>query len=248
MKKQYGLIGYPLSHSFSKRYFADKFLAEGITNSKYDLFELQEIKEVENLFAMEDLMGFNVTIPYKHQIMDFMDNFDDSAKKVGAVNVVKINKDGSKTGYNSDYYGFRVSLEKWIEDFTGIKAMILGVGGAAKAVLAVLEDLSIPYVKISRDNVKGDFTYEDIAKNGNLLLQHRLIINTTPLGMSPNTAAKPALNYDQIGEDHFLYDLIYNPAKTSFLEAGASRGAQIKNGLEMLRLQAEKSWDIWTNY
>ena len=245
MKKQYGLIGYPLSHSFSKKYFTDKFRRESITGCRYDLFEIDNITKVEKVFKTEDLRGFNVTIPYKHDIMDYMDKFDHSAEKVGAVNVVKIDKNGIRIGYNSDYYGFRTSLERWIEDGSGFKALVLGVGGAAKAVYAVLTDLSIPYVKISRDTNKGDLSYEELKGEENIFRQHRIIINTTPLGMSPHINKKPDLDYTLLSNRFYLYDLIYNPSETEFLRIGKKFGTNIKNGLEMLELQAEKSWEIW---
>ena len=247
MKKRYGLIGYPLSHSFSKKYFEEKFQKENITGCQYDLFEIRSVAGVEEVFKIENLQGFNVTIPYKHDIMNYMDSIDHSAQKVGAVNVVKIEPTGGRTGYNSDYYGFRTSLEKWIKNFHGIKALVLGVGGAAKAVYAVLTDLSISYLKISRDPGKGDLTYEELKKEDRVFKNHRLIINTTPLGMSPQINSKPDLNYSKLNKDYFMYDLIYNPAETKFLSEGKTFGSTVKNGLEMLELQAEKSWEIW-NY
>jgi shikimate dehydrogenase len=245
LKRQFGLIGYPLSHSFSGKYFAEKFQREGIPDARYDLFEIDAIDKVDQVFAKPNLLGFNVTIPYKHGIKAYMDDFDHSAKKVGAVNVVKINGDGTRTGFNSDYYGFRTSLESWLPEGFNSGAMVLGIGGAAKAVMAVLDDLSINYVKISRDSSKGDYDYESLKANPDLLQKHKLIINTTPLGMSPNTDARPAMDYSQMDERFYLYDLIYNPAETRFMRAGKAQGAQVKNGLEMLELQAEKSWEIW---
>lgn len=245
MKKQYGLIGYPLSHSFSKKYFANKFIRENIKDCEYDLFEIKNIELVEQLFQKQNLKGFNVTIPYKHAIMKYMDNFDHSAKKVGAVNVVKISAEGEKTGFNSDYYGFRTSLENWLTETENHKALILGVGGAAKAVIAVLHDLSVPFLKISRDSKKGDLTYVELNNHPNIYKDYHLIINTTPLGMSPNIHAMPEINYGLLTSYHYLYDLIYNPEITKFMAAGAKYGAQTKNGLEMLELQAEKSWEIW---
>ena len=247
LKKLYGLIGNPLSHSFSRKYFSDKFLRESIENCEYELFEIKGISLVNEIFTLENLQGFNVTIPYKHDIMKFMDDFDHSAKKVGAVNVVKIDSDGKRTGYNSDYYGFRTSLENWLPDLKNVKAAILGIGGAAKAVIAVLDDLSIPLIKISRDKTKGDLTYEEFKSQADALNSHHLIINTTPLGMSPNIESKPDIDYSSLDEKYYLYDLIYNPAETSFLSEGKRYGAKVKNGLEMLELQAEKSWEIW-NY
>ena len=244
--KQFGLIGFPLSHSFSKKYFADKFQREGIVDAAYELFEIENISLVESIFSLPNLKGFNVTIPYKHDIMEYMDDFDHSAKKVGAVNVVKIHESGKRIGYNSDYYGFRTSLEKWLEG-AEVQALVLGVGGAAKAVFAVLDDLEIEYLKISRDASKGDLTYESLKQKPKVLAEHRLIINTTPLGMAPKTEFKPELDYALVGKGFFLYDLIYNPAETSFLKNGKNMGAKIKNGLEMLELQAEKSWEIWNS-
>ena len=247
MKKLYGLIGYPLSHSFSKKYFANKFQHEHIPDCEYDLFEIDTIEKVKSVFEKKNLQGFNVTIPYKHDIMSYMDDFDHSAKKVGAVNVVKINKDGSKTGYNSDYYGFRTSLENWFPITANSKALILGIGGAAKAVIAVLTELAIPFLKISRDTSKGDLTYETLKSNPEILRDYRLIINTTPLGMAPKLDALPDINYEHLNDQCYLYDLIYNPAETRFLREGKKFGAHIKNGLEMLELQAEKSWEIWNS-
>ena len=247
MKKLYGLIGYPLSHSFSRKYFSDKFSREKIENCTYELFEIKSINLVKEIFTLKNLQGFNVTIPYKHDIMKYMDDFDHSAKKVGAVNVVKIESDGKKTGYNSDYYGFRTSLENWLQDLGNVNAAILGIGGAAKAVIAVLNDLSIPFLKISRDSTKGDLSYTDLKNDPITLKNHQLIINTTPLGMSPNIESRPDLDYKLLDETFYLYDLIYNPAETSFLAEGKKSGAQIRNGLEMLELQAEKSWKIWNH-
>ena len=245
MQKQYGLIGYPLSHSFSGKYFSEKFEKEHITGCRYDLFEIDSIDKVETVFAKENLQGFNVTIPYKHDIKAYIDKFDHSAQKVGAVNVVKINSDGTRTGYNSDYYGFRTSLENWLPEDFNSGALVLGIGGAAKAVMAVLEDLSIPFLKISRDLSKGDFDYDGINANPEILYDHRLIINTTPLGMSPKIDAMPAIDYSLLDDTFYLYDLIYNPSETKFLSEGKKCAVNVKNGLEMLELQAEKSWEIW---
>jgi shikimate dehydrogenase len=211
------------------------------------LYEIDNIEKVSTVFAIDNLQGFNVTIPYKHDIMKYMDDFDHSAIKVGAVNVVKINGDGRKIGFNSDYYGFRTSLENWlpVNDIAG--ALVLGVGGAAKAVMAVLHDLSLPFLKISRDADKGDLTYEMLQKDPGIMTKCRLIINTTPLGMSPNIGSMPNLPYQALSDDCYLYDLIYNPAETMFMKEGKIHGARVKNGLEMLELQAEKSWEIWNS-
>ncbi len=245
MKKLYGLIGFPLSHSFSGKYFDDKFKREGITDCEYRLFEIESIEKVRELFDREELRGFNVTIPYKHEIIPFLDELDHSAEKVGAVNVVKIFSDGRRKGYNSDYYGFRTSLENWLPSEREWQALVLGTGGAARAVWAVLDDLSIPFLKVSRHKAKGDITYEDLIKNHEIFKAYSLIINTTPLGMSPHTESRPQLPYDQLNADCYLFDLIYNPSITVFMTEGSKRGAKVKNGLEMLELQAEKSWEIW---
>lgn len=239
------MIGYPLSHSFSKKYFLNKFQKEKITDAEYDLFEIDRIELVEEIFRKENIHGFNVTIPYKHDIMQYLDEFDHSAQKVGAVNVVKLSGEGTKIGYNSDYYGFRMSLENWLPKSIEVKAVVLGIGGAAKAVMAVLEDLSIPFLKISRDVAKGDLTYQALKDQPEILSNHHLIINTTPLGMMPNIEVMPDIQYDRLDDRYYLYDLIYNPAHTNFMDHGEKHGAFTKNGLEMLQLQAEKSWEIW---
>jgi shikimate dehydrogenase len=211
------------------------------------LYEIDHIKKVSSVFAINNLQGFNVTIPYKHDIMKYMDDFDHSAVKVGAVNVVKITKDGRRVGFNSDYYGFRTSLENWLQVNEIAGALVLGIGGAAKAVMAVLKDISIPFLKVSRDTTKGDLTYEKLQKDTGILANYRLIINTTPLGMSPNTGSMPDIPYQALTDQCFLYDLIYNPAETMFMKEGQKHGAKVKNGLEMLELQAEKSWEIWNS-
>ena len=247
LKKQYGLIGYPLSHSFSRKYFSEKFEREHIIDCEYTLFEINKIELVEEVFQKENLQGFNVTIPYKHEIMKYMDDFDHSAKKVGAVNVVKINSSGKRIGFNSDYYGFRASLEKWLPNEKKFRALILGAGGAAKAVIEVLNDLSIPFLIISRNKNKGDFTYLELKSDPEILMSHELIINTTPLGMSPKIDEKPEIDYGLLTADFYLYDLIYNPPTTKFMAEGQKWGAKTKNGMEMLELQAEKSWEIWNS-
>jgi shikimate dehydrogenase len=245
VKRRFGLVGKSLSHSFSEKYFNEKFRNEGILSAKYDLFELKSIDEVVNIFSIPNLRGINVTIPYKQQIKAHLHYLDDSAGKVGAVNVVKINSDGSRTGYNTDYFGFRQSLEQWLPADFRFGAMVLGIGGAAMAVMAVLKDLSIDYMRVSRSAGKGDFTYKQLNEDKALFSKYRLIINTTPLGMAPHTTMRPEIYYECLNTGFYLYDLIYNPAETLFLKEGGLRGANTKNGLEMLELQAEKSWEIW---
>jgi shikimate dehydrogenase len=247
--KKYGLIGYPLSHSFSRGYFRDKFQEEKIPNVQYDNYELKDVSQVKELLSYDpEILGLNVTIPYKQSVISHLDILDPIAGRIGAVNIIKKLSDGKLKGYNSDYYGFRISLEKWLgPEIVGKGALILGTGGASKAVLAVLEDCNISYLKISRNAGKDCITYFDLRRNLSLIDQYRLIINTTPLGMFPKINEKPNLPYEALSENNFLFDLIYNPEKTLFLQEGEIIGAKIKNGREMLILQAERSWQVWNS-
>lgn len=247
--RKFGLIGYPLTHSFSKKYFSEKFQKENIRDCEYENFEIKRIDDLPSLMhGYPDLMGFNVTIPYKESIVPYLDVLDPVARKVGAVNVVKILKDRRKIGFNSDYYGFRTTLESWLGyEKKKISALVLGTGGAAKAVRCVLEDCDINYRSVSRKQGKGDFTYSDLIHDPELIGIYRLIINTTPLGMYPRLNESPNMPFENMDGTFYLYDLIYNPEKTLFLERGAEVGAKIKNGFDMLVLQAEKSWDIWNS-
>jgi len=247
MHRIYGLIGYPLKHSFSKKYFTEKFRAEQIEDASYQQFEIDDIDKVREVFRTQGLQGINVTIPYKQAIIQYLDDLDHSAKNVGAVNVIKLLKDGRKIGYNSDYYGFKLSLERWADLPSIQRAFILGSGGASKAVQAVLQDLNIPFQIVSRSTGKGDITYEEINNNKTAYEQHQLIINATPLGTFPDITARPDLCYEWLSGKHYLYDLVYNPEVTQFMQDGQAYGAHVKNGHEMLVLQAEKSWEIWNN-
>ena len=238
----YGLIGKKLSHSFSQRYFTEKFKKEGLTDHEFRLFELDSINEVAELKKEKDLRGFNITIPYKEEIIPFLTHMADSARKVGAVNVVKI-LGGEMYGHNSDYYGFKSSLEEWLPAHSGMKALVLGTGGASKAVSAALTDLSIPFRLVSRNKSSDVLTYKDLSPE--VLSEHKLIVNTTPLGMAPNEKGFPDLDYNAFNSSFYLYDLVYNPDRTVFLKKGLENGAHIKNGLEMLYLQADKAWEIW---
>lgn len=241
----FGLIGQKLSHSFSKKYFTEKFEKEALHTCQYELFELQTIEEFPQLIHTNTgLSGLNVTIPYKQSVIPFLDEVHDKAKEIGAVNVIRI-RDGKLTGYNSDYFGFRESLEHWMRSSKGIKALVLGTGGASKAVIAALKDLKIPYQMVSRDMDKADLSYTTLKDTPEIVRDHRLIINTTPLGMHPQTDSAPDLDYTLLSSEHYLYDLVYNPEVTRFLQMGLNHGANIKNGIEMLHLQAEKSWEIW---
>lgn len=243
MQSVYGLIGYPLSHSFSPDYFRKKFAREGI-DAVYRLFPLASINELPNLLNEHpSISGLNVTIPYKEQVIPFLDDIDDAAKAVGAVNCIKIDN-GKLKGYNTDVIGFKQSLTPLLQTHHN-NALILGTGGAAKAVEYVLSKLNISYSLVSSSGKEGSIAYSDITDL--TIKEHPLIINTTPLGMHPNTDTSPDLPYSAIGQKHLVYDLIYNPEETSFLKKGKAQGATTKNGYEMLVLQAEASWDIWSN-
>lgn len=242
--KQYGLIGKTLSHSFSKKYFEEKFKRENI-NAVYENFELNDISQVEGLFSIHsNLCGLNVTIPYKEQIIPYLDEVDEQAQKIGAVNTIYIDKEiGKMEGYNTDVYGFKQSLKPFLEN-QHQRALILGTGGASKAVAYVLNELGITTAFVSRTpQLENQLSYDEL--NENILASFLLIVNTTPLGTFPNVDEKPIINYDAITPNHLLYDLVYNPAETAFLKEGKKRGALTINGEQMLQLQAEKAWEIW---
>ena len=245
---QYGLIGYPLGHSFSKKYFTEKFETLNLSEShSYEQFPIPSIEELPALFALHanTLRGLNVTIPYKQEVMAFLDEIDPAVERIGAVNTIKILPNGRKIGYNSDYWGFRKTLEQWpaFEKFLSKKAFVLGQGGAAKAVIVALQDLGIEVIKVSRVATEDAISYEMLPE---LLDQIGLIVNTTPLGMSPNLDTCPPLPYEQIGSQHYFYDLVYNPLETEFLKRGLAQGiGGIHTGIDMLHGQADKAWEIW---
>ncbi|NIJ51285.1 shikimate dehydrogenase family protein [Dyadobacter arcticus] len=245
----YGLIGFPLTHSFSKQYFTDKFVREQIKESSYELFEMKSLEELPALLKKTvDLRGLNVTIPHKKEVIAYLDDLDDaSAERIGAVNTIKIYADGSTKGFNTDYYGFRQSLVEWLdkrgEVCTNFKALVLGNGGAAKAVMVALDDLHVEFKLVSRQKSSNSILYQQLTED--MMNEYLLIINTTPLGTFPNTAECPEIPYQWITKKHYLYDLVYNPAETLFLKNGHVKGAALQNGLKMLQLQAEKAWDIW---
>lgn len=248
VKHQLGLIGYPLSHSFSKKYFAEKFAEENISGYHYELFPIPKIENLTQLISEQpNLLGLNITIPYKQAALPYLDAISEEAEKVGAVNTIKF-VDGQLKGYNTDVYGFEISLKKLLKTATiplnEMNALVLGTGGAAKAVRYVLDKLNIKYQLVSRSVKEGQITYQDIGAV--MMKKHQIIINTTPLGMSPNLDTAPNLPYEYLSDQHFLYDLVYNPRVTKFLQMGLNHNAKIMNGLEMLYLQAEKSWSIWT--
>jgi shikimate dehydrogenase len=241
MLHQYGIIGYPLSHSFSPAYFNNKFAKLAI-DAHYDVFPLENISLFPALLqSNKNLRGLNVTIPYKQSVIPFLDDLDDTAQVVGAVNCISINNGRSK-GYNTDITGFKESLLPLLQS-QHRQALVLGTGGASLAVNYALEQLGISYLKISRESSKGDRTYEQLTPD--IITHRKLIINTTPLGMYPLIEDAPPLPYNAVGPQHLFYDLIYNPVETKFLALGKQHGAIIKNGLQMLELQAEDGWKIW---
>ena len=243
--KRYGLIGHPLKHSLSRHYFNEKFEYEGLDclYQHFDLKTLDELHEVMEKYP--DLCGFNVTIPYKEAIIPMLDDIDDVAKAVGAVNVVKIT-DGKLKGYNTDVYGFEQLLNRAINGKTIEHALVLGTGGASKAVQYVLKQKGIPFALVSRDAERGDYTYDTLTDE--VLRQHQLIINTTPLGMFPHIDEFPDLHYQGLSNKHILIDLIYNPKETSFMELGKSWGAKTYGGMQMFEEQAKKTWEIFNDH
>lgn len=247
MEKVFGLIGQTVSHSFSKAYFDEKFFREGLRDYHYELFPLNNITEIETLIKdTKGLAGLNVTLPYKEQVINFLDEVDPVAKKIGAVNVIKF-KDGKRKGFNTDSDAFYETIEKWLPKDQKFQALVLGSGGSSKAVQVALLKLGVDFKIVSREAPKGNLSYADLEKDPKIIAQSLLIINTTPLGMHPNTEAMPPISFEEISSNHFVYDLIYNPARTQFLQKAEIHGAKIKNGLEMLHVQAEKSWKIWNN-
>ncbi len=241
--KHFGLIGKPLSHSFSQRWFTEKFEREGLTDHRYLPYELERIDELPELLkGKKGLIGLNVTIPYKQTVIPFLDAVDPMAAAVGAVNTIHL-VDGRATGYNTDVHGFRSTLLPLL-DGKKPRALVLGSGGASRAVAFVLRELGIKFRVVSRSRERGDLTWDLLEPI--MVSVSPLIINTTPLGMYPSVNSCPDLPYDAIGEKHVLIDLVYNPEETLFLRNGRERGAHTANGMGMLEAQAEASWRIWT--
>ena len=247
----YGLIGYPLGHSFSRKFFTEKFEKERI-DAQYLNFEIPSIEEFPNIIKNNpELGGLNVTIPYKQQVMQYLDEISEEAKAIGAVNVVKVRKEGL-TGYNSDVIGFVESIKPLLKPHHK-KALILGTGGASKAIRYGLEKkLGLETAFVSRRKPDGSsarrtervFTYEEVTAD--LLKEYEVIVNCSPVGMYPHVNECPTLPYEAMNENNLLYDLVYNPLETLFMKRGAAQGATVKNGLEMLHLQAIASWEFWT--
>jgi len=244
--RKFGLIGYPLGHSFSKKYFTEKFLNEHISDCSYENYPLKSLNEFRNLVVSEDeLCGLNITIPYKSEIIRFLDVIEPEADEIGAVNVIKIRKLNSQIklyGYNSDVTGIRDTLLPYIKD-TVRNALVLGTGGSSRAVCHVLKKFGLQINQVSRDRKQGVLVYSDI--DSGILDSTQLIINTTPLGMFPDTGGMPDIDYKRLNGSHILFDLVYNPELTSFLRMGAEQGCSILSGIKMLHSQAEKSWEIW---
>ena len=247
--RYFGLIGKSLEYSFSPSYFKEKFLKEDINDALYNLYPLKSVAEISRLIDdFLELSGLNVTIPYKESVIPYLDELDQSAKEIGAVNTIKfdrINSNLKLIGYNTDYLGFLDSLKPILEKKHD-KALIIGTGGSSKAIAYVLKLLKIDYKFVSRKPIDKDILdYESLIDE--IIKENLLIINTTPLGMYPNEELYPIIPYQSLTTDHILYDLIYNPKLTKFLKLGQEKGSAIKNGLEMLQIQAEYSWKIWNN-
>jgi shikimate dehydrogenase len=260
--KHYGLIGFPLSHSFSKKFFTEKFELEHIKDAEYGLYPLEHISELPAfLHKHPHFSGLNVTVPHKINVLKYLDWIEHDARTAGAVNCIKIFAESPVTaafsgevgikghdfrleGYNTDIYGFETSLKPLLKNRHD-QALVLGDGGAARAVKCVLDNLGITFKCVTRRTAPGNILFSDLKAHH--IKDHLLIINTTPVGMSPNVDECPNIPYEAITHDHLLYDLIYNPEETLFLKKGAEQGAVIKNGYEMLVLQAEKSWEIWNS-
>ncbi len=243
---KFGLVGKNISYSFSSTYFKEKFLKLGLSNHKYTNFDIPEIEEFPFVLyhREEDFQGFSVTIPYKQSIIKYLDEVKGDALKIGAVNTIKVTEDNQLLGYNTDVYGFQKSIEPLLEGHHK-KALILGTGGASKAVAFALKELGIDFKFVSRNSSEENLEYSILSDQ--IIDEHTVIINCTPLGTYPNIENSPSIPYEFISEKHLLFDLIYNPTETKFLHEGKKRGAIIKNGLEMLELQAEKSWEIWNS-
>ena len=245
--KKYGLIGYPLGHSFSMGYFNEKFKNEAI-NAVYENFEIPDIQDITTVIGSNpDLAGFNVTIPYKEKVMDYLDYIAPEAAEIGAVNVVKVTHNGERAllkGFNSDVVGFVNSIKPLLRPLHK-KALVLGTGGASKAVEYGLRKLGLETIKVSRTEKDNTITYGQVTPE--LLSEYKVIVNCTTCGMAPHFDECPNLPYDSIDDSFLLYDLIYNPEETLFLRKGKEKDATVKNGLEMLLLQAEEGWNIWNS-
>jgi shikimate dehydrogenase len=246
--RKFGLIGFPLGHSFSKRYFTEKFIHENISDCQYENYPLDSIGLLDELISDNpDLHGLNVTIPYKSVVLKYLDSIDDQARDIGAVNVMKIRRAGGKVmvkGFNTDIDGFRNSIIPYLPERV-INALVLGTGGGAKAVCYVLGKLGIKITSADIIKIDGVLNYSEITDD--ILISNKLIVNTTPLGMFPDILRNPDINYRCLTKEHILFDLVYNPELTSFLKKGKEQGCTTISGIKMLYGQAEKAWEIWND-
>ncbi len=243
--RKFGLIGYPLTHSFSKKYFTAKFGKEGIWNCQFDLYEIPQISDFEQVLAENSgLEGMSVTIPYKQAVIPYLDELDPACEAIGAVNCIRL-QDGKRKGYNTDYIGFKHSLQSWLSEIPN--ALVLGTGGASKAVKVALQDLGVQFLSVSRNPAENQITYSDLSSNPDFLIKFPMIINTTPLGTFPQTAEMPDIPIQFLDESSRVYDLVYNPSETTLMKACLERGGLAKNGMDMLVLQAEAAWSIWNS-
>lgn len=246
--RKYGLIGYPLGHSFSQKYFSEKFRNERISGCIYENYPLSDINQLPALVADDpELCGLNVTIPYKSEVLRFLDAIDSEASEIGAVNVIKIKRSDQKVrleGFNSDITGISDSVKPYIKEYMK-QALVLGTGGSSRSVCHVLKKLGLNVIQVSRESRAGVITYSDITRG--LIEDTDLIVNTTPLGMYPAKEGKPELNYSLLSRKQILFDLVYNPEITQFLKAGMEQGCTIISGIKMLFSQAERAWEIWND-
>lgn len=244
--RKFGLIGYPLGHSFSKKYFSEKFSREGIQGCQFELYPIAQIQEFPQLFDRESgLEGLAVTIPYKEQVIPYLDGLDSACAQIGAVNCIRI-RDGKMIGFNTDYLGFKQSLQSWLGSEIP-NALVLGTGGASKAVQQALRDLGVPFQIVSRSQQEGQLTYAQLKEQPHWLASHPLIINTTPLGTHPQVEDMPNIPLEQLHAAHRIFDLVYNPPTTHLMQECIARGGASKNGQDMLELQAEAAWSIWNS-
>ena len=243
LKKRFGLLGRNISYSFSRGYFTEKFKNENLDGCTYENFDLQDISEFPVIVANgSDIKGINVTIPYKEAVLSHLDSLSKKAARIGAVNTIKITKKGKLKGYNTDYYGFKKSIQPLLKPHHQ-RALILGTGGASKGIAFALEELGISYTFVSRGGKGNTIDYTDLTAL--TFDNYQVVINCTPIGTSPDVEASPAIPYELFTDKHIAYDLIYNPEETQFLRQAKAKGATTKNGYDMLVYQAEKSWEIW---
>ncbi len=238
----FGLLGRNINYSFSRGYFAEKFKTENISDSTYVNFDIADIQQFPKILQSKGLKGLNVTIPYKQDVIPYLDELSENAQEIGAVNTITVSPEGKTTGYNTDYFGFLKSLEPLLQTHHR-HALILGTGGASKGVAYALKELGIRHTFVSRTPSENQITYTDLTKD--VFEKNQIIVNSTPIGTSPNVDQFPDIPYQFIDKNHIAYDLIYNPETTTFLKKCQNQGAVIKNGSDMLILQAEKSWEIW---